>query len=176
MILAAIDFETANPEPDSACAVSVVLFNKNEILETITRLIRPPYKNFTFSHLHGIKYEDVANEPEFPHIWGELSKKLKNIDYFCAHNAVFDRNVLRKCCLRYRISPPDNGFLCTVKIATRHFNIKPARLDFVCRKLNIPLQHHNPESDARACATILLKAIQTGYPLPPLQLTLFEAH
>ena len=39
---AAIDFETADYERNSACSVSVVIVENLEVVETYTRLIRPP--------------------------------------------------------------------------------------------------------------------------------------
>jgi len=38
------------------------------------------------------------------------------------------------------------------------FSIYPTRLDCVCRALGIPLVHHQAESDAEACAQIVLAA------------------
>lgn len=160
---AAIDFETANGLMDSACAVSVVLFNKKEIFDVKTKLIRPPYKFFTYSHIHGITYDDVKYAQEFPEVWNELSKMIEEAKLLFAHNARFDRTVLKECCKRYGIDFPTKKFICTVKIAREHFKIKPARLDNVCKELDIELKHHDPESDAKACANIVIKAIERGY-------------
>ncbi|MGC8829299.1 MAG: exonuclease domain-containing protein [Verrucomicrobiia bacterium] len=170
---AAIDFETANEKMDSACAVSVVLFNKKGELGVKTKLIRPPYKNFRYSRIHGITYDDVKYAQQFPEVWSDLSKMIKEASLLCAHNARFDQTVLKECCKRYGIPCPQKEFICTLKIAREHFKIKPARLDNVCKRLNIPLIHHDPESDAKACASIVIKAIKRGYPFC-YQLELFE--
>ena len=42
MRFAAIDFETADYESDSACAVAVVTVENGEIADRFYRLIRPP--------------------------------------------------------------------------------------------------------------------------------------
>lgn len=41
----AIDFETADPKRDSACALGIVVVDKGEIVDREYRLIRPPRKN-----------------------------------------------------------------------------------------------------------------------------------
>ena len=62
---AAIDFETADYEPDSACAVAVVHVVGKCIVKRSHHLIRPPRRDFVFSDLHGITWRDVANAPTF---------------------------------------------------------------------------------------------------------------
>ena len=50
----AIDFETADYGPDSACAVAVVRVEGSRIVQRSYFLIRPPRQAFIFSYLHGI--------------------------------------------------------------------------------------------------------------------------
>jgi DNA polymerase III subunit epsilon len=79
---------------------------------------------------------------------------LENADFLVAHNAKFDRRVLYACCDLYDIPYPKQQFLCTVEIARKCWNIRPTKLPDVCQHLNIPLEHHQALSDARACAQI----------------------
>jgi DNA polymerase-3 subunit epsilon len=53
----AIDFETADDGRDSACAVALVRVENLEIVRRETRFVRPPRRQFRFSHLHGITWE-----------------------------------------------------------------------------------------------------------------------
>ena len=60
---------------------------------------------------------------------------------------------------------PQQRFACTVRAARQAWSFRPTRLPDVCRYLAIPLRHHDPGSDAHACAQIALAAIQDGYAL-----------
>lgn len=155
---AAIDFETADFGRDSACAVSVVIVENNIIHETYTSLVRPPRRSFQFTYIHGITWNDVRDQPTFGEIWPSLAEKLHGIDILAAHNASFDRSVLNACCEMIGESRVDTPFLCTVKLAKSIWELKPATLADVARHLQIPLKHHDAESDAQACANILIKA------------------
>src|SRR5207237_1122667 len=53
-------------------------------------------------------------------------------------------------------------FKCTVAMARYALGIRPANLANVCRRLGIPLTHHHAESDALACARIVLAAREAG--------------
>ncbi|MBI4607140.1 MAG: 3'-5' exonuclease [Planctomycetes bacterium] len=154
----AIDFETADYEPDSACAVALVRVEGSRIVAREHRLIRPPRRDFVFTYLHGIDWEDVEDAPTFRQTWMELRDLLEGAAFLAAHNARFDRNVLATCCRAARIRPPDIPFLCTVALARRELGIYPANLPSVCRRLGIRLSHHQAVSDAEACARIVLAA------------------
>jgi DNA polymerase-3 subunit epsilon len=75
-----------------------------------------------------------------------------------AHNASFDRNVLRACCDAAGLETPALPFLCTVQVARRTWSLRPANLPAVCRFLDIPLNHHDALSDAEAAARIVIAA------------------
>lgn len=158
MNFTAIDFETADYGADSACAVALVRVRRGRITKRIQRLIRPPRRSFIFTYLHGISWEDVADEPTFEEVWPELAPLIEGSDFLAAHNAPFDRRVLYACCGRARLAPPPQPFECTVQLARHVLGIRPARLDHVCRQLGIPLTHHQAASDAEACARIVLAA------------------
>src|SRR3712207_5454438 len=94
MRLVAIDFETADPGPDSACALGLVAVEGGRVGAVRYRLIRPPRRRFRFTWLHGIAWEHVADEPGFGAVWAELAPLVAGADYLVAHNAAFDRRVL----------------------------------------------------------------------------------
>jgi DNA polymerase III subunit epsilon len=161
---AAIDFETADYGRDSACAMAVIIAENGKIIETVSTLIRPPRHDFLFTWLHGIRWEDVAPKPTFGRLWPRLSVALDNVEFIAAHNAGFDRGVLHACCAMEGIEPPAHKFLCTMKLARRVWNLYPTKLSDVCRHFGFPLKHHDAESDALACARIVLEASATGVP------------
>ena len=91
-------------------------------------------------------------------LWPELSKMLKKATFIAAHNAQFDRSVLRACCAMYGLEPPELPFVCTLMLARNIWNIRPTNLPNVCDHLGIPLDHHKASSDGEACARIVLAA------------------
>jgi DNA polymerase-3 subunit epsilon len=156
----AVDFETADPLRDSACALAMVRVSGRRIVARQTVLLRPPRPDFWFTHIHGITWEDVEDEPTFEEAWPALAPFLDGADFIAAHNAPFDRSVLAACCDRAGYEVPDLPFLCTVTRARRVWSLRPARLPDVCDYLGLPLRHHEAGSDAEACARIVLAALR----------------
>ncbi len=154
----AIDFETADYQPDSACAVALVRVEGSRIVARRHFLIRPPRQRFIFSYLHGITWEMVKGSPTFGELWSEIEPLLDDVQFLAAHNAPFDRGVLKVCCAAHGLKPPRLPFLCTVNLARRTWRLFPTKLPDVCNFLGIPLDHHNAASDAEACARIVIAA------------------
>ena len=69
MNFVAIDFETANYSPDSACAIGLVKVVGGEIVDKAVHLIRPPTREFVFTYIHGLKWKDVARSDDFGTLW-----------------------------------------------------------------------------------------------------------
>jgi DNA polymerase-3 subunit epsilon len=160
----AIDFETADYEPDSACAVGLVRVEEGEIVRREYYLIKPPRNNFFFSYLHGIQWEDVRHKPTFAKVWPKMERIMEGTDFLVAHNARFDRGVLHACCRRYQIAVPEIPFQCTMVLSRRLWRIYPTNLPAVCRHFSIPLDHHNAASDTEACAQIMIRALVENPP------------
>jgi DNA polymerase-3 subunit epsilon len=158
----ALDFETADPMRDSACALALVRVESGRIAARETRLLRPPRREFWFTHIHGITWRMVEREDPFADAWPGMERLLEGADFLAAHNAVFDRSVMRACCERAGLGEPRAPWLCTVKLARRAWGIYPTRLPDVCGRLDIPLRHHDAGSDAEACARIVLRAMEEG--------------
>jgi DNA polymerase-3 subunit epsilon len=161
MNFVAIDFETANYERDSACAVGLVKVVGGEIVDKAVHLIKPPTREFLFTYIHGLTWSDVAKSADFGQLWPTLEPVLEGAEFLAAHNASFDKGVLHGCCASYGISVPSLPFRCTVQLARRAWNIRPTKLSDVCRELGIALNHHEALSDAMACARIVLAAHKT---------------
>jgi len=158
----AIDFETADRGMDSACAVGLVRVIGAEIVERTHFLIRPPRQSFPFTYVHGITWAHVAKEPTFADLWPRIDAQLRGVDFVAAHNASFDRSVLRACCEQARLPVPELRFECSMRLARSAWNLRPTRLPDVCRHLGISLSHHDALSDAEACARIVLAARGIG--------------
>jgi DNA polymerase III subunit epsilon len=159
----ALDFETASHSPDSACALGLALVEDGRLIASDAFLIRPPETRFVFTYIHGICWDDVQDAPTFDQAWQRLAPWLEGVDWLAAHNAPFDRGVLRACCRTWRLASVDTPFICTVQLARRVWGIYPTKLPLVCRALDIPLQHHDAGSDASACAQIVVRALESGW-------------
>ena len=67
-VYVALDFETADYQPDSACAVGLAKVRGGEVVDTLYSLIRPPRRRILFTWVHGITWKDVQ-----PHVSGILA-------------------------------------------------------------------------------------------------------
>jgi DNA polymerase III subunit epsilon len=161
----AIDFETADYGSDSACAVALVTVQDGVVVDRFCQFIRPPRRNMVFTYLHGIEWEDVEDKPTFAEAWPLIETHIRRGSFLAAHNARFDRGVLQSCCVAAGIMPPASPFLCTVRLARKAWGIYPTKLPDVCRRLCIPLHHHRADSDAEACARIVIAALEEGMDL-----------
>lgn len=160
---AAIDFETACHGRDSACAVGVVIVEDGRIVERLYELIRPPSRQFAFTYIHGLGWDDVKDARGFDAVWNDIAQALTGVAFLAAHNAPFDKGVLGACCARYAMPVPEQPFVCTVRLARAQWDIHPTRLPDVCRHLGIALRHHQADSDAEACAHIVMAAERAGW-------------
>ena len=154
----AIDFETANYSRDSACSVGIVRVEKSKIVHKAVHLIRPPSREFVFTYIHGITWNDVKIAPTFKEVWINIKPYFEGIDFLAAHNAGFDSGVLKACCATYGIIPPVTPFKCSMALARKIWNLRPTKLSDVCNHLDIELNHHEALSDAHACAQIIISA------------------
>lgn len=154
----AIDFETADHGPDSACAVGLVRVEDGRIVRRVRQLLRPPRRRVMFTNIHGITWQDVQDKPSFGEAWPLLQDVLEGAVFLAAHNAGFDRAVLNACCHEAGLAPPLQPFVCTVRQARHTLGIRPANLANVARVLELKLDHHDALSDAEACARIVMAA------------------
>src|SRR5262245_16662996 len=155
----AIDFETADHGPDSACAVGLVRVEGLKVVHRASLRLRPPRSYVLFTHIHGITWEMVKDAPGFADAWPGLAPILDGASVVAAHNAPFDRRVLAACCRAAGLGVPPLPFLCTVQLARRTWGLKPNDLPSVCQRLGIGLVYHDPLSDAEACARIVIAAV-----------------
>lgn len=158
----AIDFETANNSPTSACAIGMTKIINGRITDTYYTLIRPPSEKFLYTDIHNITWNMVKNAPTYLEIWPKMAEFLEDAALIIAHNASFDRNVLRACCGLYSIPIPKIPYACTVKGSRKAFGLHRNRLNILCEHLGITLEHHNAGSDASAAAQIYIKCKNHG--------------
>ena len=153
----AFDVETPNYRNDRMSAIGLVVVENGEQTTTFYSLVNPEAGFDTFNiQLTGITPRMVRNQPTFPVLW-ELLRPLMERGVLCAHNAPFDLGVLGRCLRDYGIEwTPRREYVCTCQMGRRLLPLAPNhRLNTLAGLLDIPLQHHNALSDARACAGLL---------------------
>ena len=156
---AAIDFETANSERTSVCAVGVVVVRGGEIAGRFYSLIQPEpnYYNYWCQRVHGLSRADTDDAPLFPDVWRQIEPLVAGLP-LVAHNKAFDESCLRATMRCYGIDWPDLVFHCTLQASKRRLRGLPSHsLDAVAAALGHPMtNHHNALADAEAAAHIAL--------------------
>jgi DNA polymerase-3 subunit epsilon len=156
----AIDFETANEERRSACAIGLAWIENGAVVRKERRFIRPKEMRFSRHNIlvHGIRPEDVSGSPEFPEVLAEFLPDISG-SLILAHNAAFDIEVLCQTLREYGHLFPEFGYLCTMSIARCMWpELGSISLDVVARNYGIDFKHHDAADDAFACAHIALMA------------------
>lgn len=163
MNFTAMDFETANRYPESACSLALVLVRNNKIVDRFYTVINPQM-SFDRNNIkiHGISENDVKDAPTMAEIWPRIKKLYQPGMLVCAHNARFDCNVMKRSLARYDINEPHYFVIDTLQ-SSKIFspNLTNHKLDTVSEALDVNLwHHHNALSDSEACAEILIKQNQ----------------
>lgn len=169
-VIIAIDFETSAPNKYSACALGAVRIESGKIINEYYSLIRPPSSRIYFTHVHGLTWKQLKEARPFKEVWEEIGQFIGGANFFMAHNAPFDRGILRGCCEYFMLPVPEIPFLCTLKGSRKNLSLCSKSLNFVCDYFGIPLDHHHAASDARACALIFLKLLERGVKLETMML------
>ena len=159
----AFDVETPNRYNNRMSAIGIAVIEDGQIVDTFYSLIDPeqPFDWFN-SVLTGINEETVFDAPSFPEVWEQI-EPIMSSGILVAHNASFDMGVLRKCLESYEIEwkPYANG-ICTVTMGRSLLPGISHKLNDLCDYYGICLNHHQADSDSRACAEILLRYIGSG--------------
>lgn len=166
MDFVAFDFETADYASSAPCSLGLAIVKDGKIVDVLNYLINPETEFSPYSiKVHGITPEAVHDAPTFPNVWAEVMPYFWNYS-LVAHNAAFDVSVLRKACIRYGIDIPETECYCTMTIAREQLHIDNLKLTDLCSKYGIACEcHHNAESDAVACANLMLHLIDQGIPI-----------
>ncbi|MBI6116417.1 exonuclease domain-containing protein [Salegentibacter maritimus] len=157
----AIDFETANKNRVSACAIGLVFIKNYKVAYEVGFKIKPP-KNEKFSsfhtNLHGISKEDVSYWGHFDELWkSELSKYL-NDSLIVFHNSSMDLSILKNLFYYYSISDFHIDYIDTMQLAEKCGLSK--KLEDLASKFDVEIENpHDPVADAKTCAIIFNELI-----------------
>ncbi|HEX2016823.1 MAG TPA: exonuclease domain-containing protein [Solirubrobacteraceae bacterium] len=155
----AVDCET-NGAPGPACElteVAAVLVGGGELHDSYDSLVavqRPLARGV--QRFTGITQAMLAGAPEPGSVLPEVLRRLEG-RVLVAHNASFDRRVLRQACERCDLPWPEPPTLCTVSLARRLLPLqRQRRLGALADALGIePDVAHRALPDARVCGQIL---------------------
>jgi DNA polymerase-3 subunit epsilon len=158
----AIDFETANSSPASACAVGLVRVRDGVVVETDGWLIQPPPGHDEFQEwnvrIHGIRPEHVLSAARWVDQFDRLCG-FAGADVLVAHNAGFDLNVLRRAAEATGGACPPYQSLCSLQVARKTYQLESYRLPKAAEAAGFgEFPHHDALADARACAQIVIDA------------------
>lgn len=177
MDFVALDFETANRSPASACALGLVTVVGGRLVDEASWLIQPQPLAFDPAHtqLHGIDAQRVRQAPRWEELWPEIKPYLDG-QVWVAHNASFDMRVLAAQLVQAGLEPPRGGYLCSWRLARWALpGLDSYSLGCLAQHFDWEHRHHDALSDARLCALLTLRCLATlsvGTPQdlpPPLQ-------
>ncbi len=158
---AAIDFETANFERSSVCAVGVVIVRGGKVVDQYYSLIRPEPEYYTYrcTQVNGLTEADTRCAPNFPEVWASIEPKIHGLP-LVAHNKAFDESCLKAVFRVYQLDYPNYEFHCTCIASRRVWPEGRHNLDVIAAKCGYNLKrHHHALADAEACAAIALKIL-----------------
>lgn len=168
------DVEYANSKNKSICQIGIVCedYKTGEPFYPEQDIYINPDDNFdSFCvDIHGITKEQVANEPTFPEVWGNIEKYFTK-SVIIGHNvANADLDALFKNLSRYNIDVPEMYYICTWELAKQYipnFAVENYKMSTLCEYFDIDIDsEHNAFDDACACAD-LFKALVDTYDLNP---------
>lgn len=158
----ALDFETANRHPNSACALGLVTVVGRRIVDAAAFLIRPEPLVFESGNVrvHGITPALVRDRPTLGELWPQIEPYLHE-KVWVAHNAGFDMKVLAASLRGKGITPPRGRYFCSWRLARKVFpGLRSYGLGALAAQFDIEIRHHDALSDARACALLSLQALE----------------
>ena len=160
MRIAFIDFETANKERNSICAVGVSIQEDGVETSNFYSLCKPePFNISRFNNVvNSLDYYDLKNAPLFSTIYPELKSIVDSVDYVVSHNADFDMDCLSTYLYKHKIDFPDFIYICSCELAVLHFNDNNLiRLEDIATYFNITYNEHNALADAQTTGYVFWK-------------------
>jgi len=169
----ALDVETAGKSISSICQIGLCFVNDAGSMQTYSVLIDPegPFEVFN-TELHGISAETVIGAGTFPTVYASLFEVLNT--HSLVQHSTFDEKAITAACARYDLPMISSHWTNSVSIARRAWpSLKGAGghgLANLKKHLGLEFHHHDAGEDARASASVILKAEEAlGTPLSYLR-------
>ncbi|MEY5044368.1 MAG: polymerase subunit epsilon [Bacteroidota bacterium] len=160
--MACIDLEWATSVPGNICELGVVWFEDGREVQRFRSLVRPIVPAWGAWQYLNLPYglEEALAAPGFGEIWRQLLPDLRGVR-LVAHNAAeaeckFLGGALAHHGLGWELG---EGVHCSLALAKRVWpEARSHGLKVIASELDLPLEHHNPESDARVSGLLVLRA------------------
>lgn len=152
----AIDFETANDNRASPCAVGMTKVTNGKITDTYYSLIDPETEFDSYNiYIHGITPEMVAGERNYADISKDILIFSDGLP-LVAHYAPFDMGVIRDSNERYSINDFKVQYFDSYYLSLRYIKALNYKLNNLASLIGFDFNHHNALEDANACAEVIL--------------------
>ena len=168
----ALDVETAGKTNGGICQIGLCFVCCTGSLQTYSVLIDPeePFERFN-TDLHGISAETVKGAGTFPTVYAALFDVL-NMHSLVQHST-YDEKALTAACARYGLPMITSHWTNSVTIARQAWPAMKGAgghgLANLKKHLGLDFHHHDAGEDARASATVILRAEEVlGMPLSHL--------
>lgn len=157
----AIDFEAANSDRASACAVGLTTVHNGIVSDTRSWLIRPYTGLETFdayaTRIHGIDASMVLTAPTLKESTVEIARLIGDGPVL-AHNIGYDADVLRRSYEIAGLNPPTNELRCSQTLARTALPLDKHKLHLVAEYLGLPeFEQHDAGADSLTCALIAIE-------------------
>lgn len=151
-----VDVETPNFSNSAISSIAIIHMNKDGEITEYHTLVNAKQHFDTFNiELTGITPEMVKDAPTFENVWEDIKEYFED-SIIVAHNARFDLGVISKCLIRENIEIPKIRYMCTVDLSRKYIPAKSHKLNVLSELLGIELNHHQADSDTKACMEIFL--------------------
>lgn len=157
----AIDFEAANSDRASACAVGITTVRDGLVTASQSWLILPHTGLASFDpypmRVHRITPEMVADAPSLKETAAKLHTLIGDGPVL-AHNMKYDGAVLRRSFDIAGLPAPGNELRCTQTLSRTAFRLAKHKLHIVADHLGLPaFTQHDAGADALTCARIAIE-------------------
>lgn len=163
MNFAAIDVETANPNRSSVCQVGIAVVKSGKIVEVWSELVNPQtdYWHWYNMKIHGIRPFMVRGKPTFKGMYPRIKMSFARGIRVVSHS-MFDESAIRQACDRYGLPMFQNEWRDSIAIAREAWRGRKGKgaysLPTIAKDLGIRYKSHDAGEDARAAATLVLRA------------------
>lgn len=157
----AIDFEAANSDRASACAVGITTVRDGIIAGTESWLIHPHTGLESFDkyamRVHGITPEMTAGASSLEESMFKLAALIGDGPVL-AHNIGYEADVLRRSYEIAGMNPPTNELRCTETLSRTALRLGKHKLHLVAEHLGLPeFALHDAGADSLTCALIAIE-------------------
>jgi DNA polymerase-3 subunit epsilon len=153
----AIDFETANFDRASVCAVGLTKVVDGKIMSTESWFVTPPTGlDFTNTYLHGIGPAQVTGAPSWQQTLERIEALAGGVPLVAY--SPFDKGVYNAANNLTETPPSGFTFLDALAVVRNHCQLPSHRLPLIVEHFGLPgFVHHEAGADSLACAMIIVK-------------------